>query len=169
MFFWNASALNASKPDPLPANRGERTRLVTKRREPKGIIFKRGAIAAYVVQRLHSKPTFGQTQLAKVMHLTQAHLGIDLALEFKRHMAGPLDEAIYKMEGFAKKQGWFVPKGKKNEKATYTPGPNIADRIEAANSILGSQQAGMDDLLSHIEKMNTDRAELFFYHLRFLE
>ena len=56
--------------------------------------------------------------------MAQTHLGIPLDLEFKRFAAGPFDEVIYKLEGAAKKQGWFVASRKSSKPGiTYHPGP----------------------------------------------
>ncbi len=132
----------------IRAERQERNRVenreptapAAKRKEPRGIIFRRGAVVSYIVRSLSDSLDFGRTQLEKVLSLTQTHLDIDLALELKRYPAGPFDEAIYKLEGFARKQGWFITSGKRNEKATYRPGPNIEERCQAAVAIMARKK-----------------------------
>ena len=49
----------------------------------------------------------------KTLYLCEAHLQIPLNGTYKREAAGPLDNAIYKMEGIMKKNKWFevVSKG----------------------------------------------------------
>jgi hypothetical protein len=43
----------------------------------------------------------------------------------KRHLAGPLDYAIYKVKSIAKKFGWYITTGKR-DKPTYQARPNIS-------------------------------------------
>jgi len=139
----------------LPAASGGR------RKQPAGNIFRRGAVVCYVIRTLKDRPSFGRTQLAKVLHLTQAHLGVDLGLEFERWTAGPFDKTIYKLEGFAKKQGWFNKEDRPSFGVRYQPGPNIGERCEAAVAILGEKRAAVDELLAHVAGMDADAAELF--------
>jgi type I restriction enzyme S subunit len=131
------------------------------RQEPKGINFRRGAVVSYIVNRLGRNPTFGRTQLEKLLHLTQTHLGLDLSLEFKRHAAGPFDEVIYKVESLGRKQGWFTTEKRDLFGVAYRPGPNIQERCQAALAILGEQRNELDRLLGFFDQMNTEQAELF--------
>jgi hypothetical protein len=71
-----------------------------------------------------------------------------------------LDNAIYKIENLARKQGWFTTR-KAGRMIRYEVGPKIADRLAAGKRILGGKLTEFDRLLSAIEKMDTDRAELF--------
>ncbi len=147
-----------------PAARAARARPVAsgvRRKQPAGNIFRRGAVASYIVRTLADRPSFGRTQLGKVLHLTQAHLGVDLALEFQRYPAGPLDTAIYKLEDFAQKQDWFSTENRPSFGVRYHPGPNLGERCDAAVAVLGDKRAALDELLAHVAKMDADRAELF--------
>lgn len=123
--------------------------------------FRRAAIVAYTVNRLASHKSFGRTQLEKTLHLAQSHVGVDLDFEFERYAAGPFDKAIYKIEGAAKKNGWFTKQDRKNFGVTYHPGPKTDSMCKYAQGYLGSKQAAFDRLLDHIATMNTDEAELF--------
>ncbi|AMV29402.1 Type-1 restriction enzyme EcoKI specificity protein [Gemmata sp. SH-PL17] len=145
----------------LSPSRSRQLRRPVRRREPNGIIFHRGAIASYIVRRLSANQSFGRTQLVKALHLAQAHVRVDLALEFKRHQLGPLDEAIYKLEGFARKRGWFIGNERETKGVSYQGGPNIDERCEAALNILGENQREMDRLLTDLLPLDTDAAELF--------
>jgi type I restriction enzyme S subunit len=136
-------------------------RRTPRRLDPNGVLFRRAAVASYIVNRLHANPSFGRTQLVKALHLTQSHVGVSLRFEFKRHPMGPLDEVVYKVEGFAKKQGWFTPVSRRRVGVSYKPGPHIEDRCREAAELLGEQRPEMDRLLSQLATMNTDQAELF--------
>lgn len=140
--------------EPMVATRG----VAPKHR--KGINFYRGAVLCYTIEALHDSPAFGRTQAMKILYLCEAWLGLDLELEPKRHAAGPLDEAIYKVENLAKKQGWFTMR-KQGPIYRYKPGNNIADRVRAAATILGDKRPELDRLLRSIRKMDTEGSELF--------
>jgi len=126
----------------------------------RGIAYKRAALAAYAIDRLHERETFGRTQLEKVLYLTQHHLGIDLMLEFKRLAAGPFDEAVIRMESLAAKRGWFATRKRKPYGYRYHPGHHIEDRLGAARHILGNRLEEMDRLMGWLAEMNTEQAEL---------
>ena len=126
----------------------------------KGIVFDRGAVMSYIVDRLSPSLFFGRTEAMKTLYIGEAWLGIDLELEPVREKMGPLDEAIYKIESLAKKQGWFTAKNV-GSMVKYHPGPNIAGRLGAARRIIGQKLGEFDRLLASVEKMDTERAELF--------
>ncbi len=132
----------------------------TKRKDTREGFFRRGAVVTYIVKRLSSDPSFGRTKLEKILHLTQTHLSFPLDLEFKRHAAGPFDEVIYKLEGAAKKNGWFETRSRPTFGVTYHPGPKADDLSQRAVTYLGETQSALDQLLDHLAKMNTDQAEL---------
>jgi type I restriction enzyme S subunit len=128
---------------------------------PKEIFLRRAAVVSYTVRRLAKNPSFGRTQLEKVLHLAQSHLGIDLRLQFERYPAGPFDKSIYRLEGAARKNGWFSKLDRKNFGVRYHPGPKIDAMCAHAVRDLGPKKADFDRLLDHIAKMDTDQAELF--------
>lgn len=131
------------------------------RKLPKGIYFKRGAIASYVIQQLHKQPTFGRVQFEKLLYLTECHVGIDLAGSYKREAAGPLDaETLNKLENIAKKERWFTKHARGAEGYFYRPGTSIMGRVSAAKAILGDKQPIMDALIALFAKMNTEQAEV---------
>jgi hypothetical protein len=128
---------------------------------PKEIFLRRAAVASYTVRRLAKNPSFGRTQLEKVLHLAQSHLGVDLRLQFERYPAGPFDKSIYRLEGAARKNGWFSKQDRKNFGVRYQQGPKINAMCAHAVRDFGPKQAEFDRLLDHIAKMDTDQAELF--------
>jgi len=132
----------------------------TKRRHRRGIAFDRGAVMAYMVHRLGKSRNFGRTEAMKTLYLGEAWLGIDLELEPVREKLGPLDNAIYKVENLARKQGWFTATAA-GPMIRYDEGPNIAGRLSAAKRIIGDKLPDFERLLGEIGKMGTDQAELF--------
>lgn len=131
-----------------------------KRKQPAGINYKRGAFAAYAVSILGEQPTFGRTQLEKILYLTQHHFQIDLSLEFKRKAAGPYDEAIHKLESLARKKGWFDTLPREPHGAIYRWRNGGQGRRDAAIAILGDKAEKMAWLLGYFKRMKTEQAEL---------
>lgn len=134
-----------------------------KRAHSRNIFFKRAAIAAYIINKLHTRPTFGRVQLEKCLYLAEAYVGVDLEGDFKRAAAGPLDaEYLYKLESAAHKNGWFVKRTIAGDKTrhTYHPGAKSAQLLAAAERYLGAGKAKMDVLLGWMEKFDTERAEI---------
>jgi type I restriction enzyme S subunit len=128
---------------------------------PPGIVFKRGAVAAYVINRLHDRSTFGRVQLMKALYLTETHVGVDLAGRYVRAAAGPYDaEALYNLESLAWKKGWFTKHKRGKEGHRYQPGPFISDRLRAASVVLGERQQAMDRLLDLLSHLDTEQAEI---------
>lgn len=143
---------SAASPSPEP-----------KRAHSRNIFFKRAAIAAYIINKLHTRPTFGRVQLEKCLYLAEAYVGVDLEGEFKRAAAGPLDaEYLYKLESAAHKNGWFVKRTIAGDKTrhTYHPGAKSAQLLAAAEKYLGAGKARMDYVLGWMEKFDTERAEI---------
>ncbi len=130
------------------------------RKPSQGIYFKRGAIAAYCVNRLHGQKTFGHVQQQKVLYLTEAHVGIDLEGIYERQAAGPLADYFYKLENLAKRKNWFTVHRRGAEGYFYRIGRNIADRLGPAEAILGERKAEMDRLLDLVAGMDTEQAEV---------
>ncbi|MCC7408474.1 MAG: restriction endonuclease subunit S [Phycisphaeraceae bacterium] len=133
----------------------------SERKEPRGIYFKRAAVAACAVRALANSKFFGRTQLEKVLYLAQTHIGIDLSLQFKRKAAGPYDEAIHKIESLADKRHWFQTKPRPHVGVQYEPGAAIDERCRWVEQNLSDKRAELDSLLSVFKKMKTEQAELF--------
>jgi type I restriction enzyme S subunit len=128
---------------------------------PRGIAFKRGAIGSYIVKRLYGQKTFGRVQLAKMLYLTEAHVGIDLHGQYRREAAGPLDSnTLYKLEGIATKLRWFTKHPRGTEGYYYRPGPSIDKRVKVAGTMLGDRRAEMDRLLNLFASIDTEQAEI---------
>jgi type I restriction enzyme S subunit len=128
---------------------------------PRGIFFKRGAIASYTIDRLHRRKEFGRVQFEKVLYLSETYVGVDLRGEYQRAAAGPLDAGyLYKLESLAAKQGWFTKHKRGAEGYFYRPGPKIDSRAKAAETILGERREKMDRLLALMGRINTEQAEV---------
>lgn len=132
------------------------------RKHSRGINFKRGAIAAYAVDRLSDRWEFGRTQMEKALYGAQQVVGVDLEMDFKAFAAGPFDEEIHKLESLANKQQWFHAVSRSGEMGiTYRRGAAILDRCGAAKSILGDKLGEFERVLDWMGKMNSEQAGIW--------
>lgn len=121
--------------------------------------YKQAAYAAYAVQRLAGRETFGRVQQMKLVYLIPHALAQESKVYARREAAGPLDPAIHKIEGLAKKNGWFTTR-KIGQRYKYTPGAKIDEAVKFAKDKFGDKADRVDWLLEQFAKMDTERAEL---------
>lgn len=121
--------------------------------------YKQAAYAAYAVQRLAGRETFGRVQQMKLVYLIPHALTQESKVYARREAAGPLDPAIHKIEGLAKKNGWFTTR-KVGQRYRYTPGAKIDEAVKFAKDRFGDKADRVDWLLGQFAKMDTERAEL---------
>lgn len=148
----------AASAQPTPARRSQRV--------PKKITERRGAIVAYTIAQSNGRATrksetLGRTKLVKTLYVAQTHEELDLQFRFQRYAAGPFDEAIFKLEGTANKNDWFITKERESYGVTYHPAASTVAMCEEAAKFLGDQKANIDRLLDHMAKMDMKQAELF--------
>lgn len=103
----------------------------------------------------------GRTKLAKTLYIAQTHEELDLQFNFQRFAAGPFDEAVFKLEGTARKNGWFITKERDNFGVTYHSAPKTGTMSQQTLKFLGDKQARFDRLLGHFATMDMRQAELF--------
>lgn len=125
----------------------------------------RAAVGCYAVNRLHAVPTFGRTAAMKVLYLAEAHVGVPMKLQPRRHFAGPYDEWIERFDEQAAEVGWFtvteraLPGGK--SKFDYHPGLALAEQTTLAARLLTSEQRSeFDRLLDLFASKTTEDAEI---------
>lgn len=127
------------------------------------IHYKRAAIAAYIIDHLHKRRTFGRVQFEKCLYLAEAYVGVDLEGEYQRAAAGPLDSRyLHQLESAARKNGWFVKRTIPGDQRRYTyhPGSKAPQLLVAATKYLGDAKPTMDHLLHWMEKCDTEQTEI---------
>jgi type I restriction enzyme S subunit len=128
---------------------------------PQGIVFTRGAIASYILDKTYRQPTMGRVKFEKMLYLSETHVGIDLYGNYERKAAGPLDaNYLINLESLARKQRWFYRHDRGGEGYFYRPGDAIADRVRAAVHILGERRELMDAMLHLFAPFGTERTEI---------
>jgi|GEM_PF-139549 len=137
-------------------------------RVPKKVTQRRGAIAAYTIanstgkgKKASKSKSLGRTKLAKILYIAQTHEELDLEFTFQRYAAGPFDEAIFKLEGTAKKSDWFDKEDRPSYGVTYHPAAKTDAMCEQATKYLDGRKSSLDRLLRHFQKMDVSQAELF--------
>lgn len=128
---------------------------------PAGERYRQAAFAAYAVNRLADRPTFGRTQLMKFLYLVPHVLEQESHIHAQREVAGPWDPAIYKIESLAKanRQRWFTVR-QAGHRLVYRRGDNIDAAIRFAVDKMGSARPRVDRLLEQFAKWDTEEAEL---------
>ena len=121
--------------------------------------YRQAAILAWVAARGKGDFHFGRLKLVKELYFVQEGLGVDLRLDFVREMHGPLDPAIYNVEGLARKQGWLQIYGPRNERATYAAGRQIGAAANLARQRLGHDLARVEQLLDFFRPFDSQRIE----------
>lgn len=128
--------------------------------EQESVELRRGAVASYLVEQLHDRPTFGRVMFQKLLYLTEAHLGVDLGCCYERRAAGPhAPRALREVETMAEEKGWFSTR-KEDGRYVYAPGPNISERLAAAESLLSDGRAELDRLIAIFGHRRTEIAEV---------
>ncbi|MEX2387053.1 MAG: restriction endonuclease subunit S [Phycisphaeraceae bacterium] len=128
---------------------------------PTGERYRQAAFAAYAVNRLADRPTFGRTQLMKFLYLVPHVLEQASHIYAQREAAGPWDPAIYKIEGLAKasRQRWFTVR-QVGHRYAYRRGDNMDAANRFAVDKMGAARVRVDWLLDQFAKWDTEQAEL---------
>lgn len=123
-------------------------------------------IIAMAYQRHEDAPKFLQhfhhVKAEKIVHLVEAHLGIDLERMPVKAAAGPNDYPhLKKVESRARKANWFDVRQEKNGGAhTYYKKSGFDALLDKAASALGERAAEVDALISLLLPMDTRQAEI---------
>ena len=122
--------------------------------------LRRGAVASFLVHRLHAQPTFGRVMFQKLLYLAEAHVGTELGGQYQRHAAGPhAPKGLREIERIATEKAWFTVR-REEGRYTYEPGPNIEDRLRAAKELLGDRTGELDRLVNIFGPRRTEYAEV---------
>jgi type I restriction enzyme S subunit len=96
----------------------------------------------------------------KLLYLAEAHVGVELGGQYQRHAAGPhAPMGLREIERIATEQGWFSVR-KEDGRYMYAPGPNIDERLRAAEDILGDRVGELDRLVHIFGPRRTEYAEV---------
>ncbi|WP_313500634.1 restriction endonuclease subunit S [Stutzerimonas nitrititolerans] len=125
----------------------------------------RASIGCYALSQLANAQYFGRTAAAKVMYLTQAHIGLDLDLKPEREAAGPLDTWIYDFERQGQGKSWFEVNEKTlangRKKTEYRCLPALSEPAAKAEALMTpSQKTEFDRLIYALADKKTEEVEI---------
>lgn len=105
---------------------------------------------------------FGHVKAEKIVHLVEAHLGIDLGREPVKAAAGPNDFfRLINAESRARKMKWFdVRKQKKDGAYVFTKGDKFDALLLKTCNALGERAGEVDILINKLLPLNRRQAEI---------
>lgn len=105
---------------------------------------------------------FGHVKAEKIVHLVEAHLGIDLGREPVKAAAGPNDfSRLINAESRARKMNWFdVRKQKKDGAYVFTKRDKFDALLLKTRNALGERAGEVDILINKLLPLNRRQAEI---------
>ncbi|MCT9460577.1 restriction endonuclease subunit S [Acinetobacter baumannii] len=130
------------------------------------------SLAAEITFQLHTEPTFGHLKLQKLVYLCQQLKHMDLAADFKQHVAGPYDPVMARyLDKEFKNREWFSYDPKRDLK--YKPLSRCNDHRTVFNKYFAKDMPEIYDLIGLFRTSKSDHIEivatLFACWLRLLE
>lgn len=130
------------------------------------------SLAAEITFQLHTEPTFGHLKLQKLIYLCQQLKHMDLAADFKQHVAGPYDPVMARyLDKEFKKREWFSYDPKRDLK--YKPLSKCNEHRSAFNGYFAKDVSEIYNLIGLFRTSRSDHIEivatLFACWLRLLE
>ncbi|MFC7288783.1 restriction endonuclease subunit S [Herminiimonas glaciei] len=125
----------------------------------------RATIGGYIISKLANAPSFGRTAAAKVLYLTQAHIGLALDLKPEREAAGPLDTWIYEFERQGQSKHWFEVNEKTlangRKKTEYRRLSALSEPAAQAETLMTpAQKTEFDRLIYALADKKTEEVEI---------
>lgn len=125
----------------------------------KPTLFQKAVFGAEIVSQMKDNPYFGRTKFMKILYLCETHLNIPLKGKYQREAAGPLDHAIYEIEGIMKKNQWFkVMQQKPIYK--YQSLENSKGHKKYFDKYWGKHKEQLNDFLNMMKKLTTEQVEI---------
>jgi hypothetical protein len=125
--------------------------------------FKRAVLAAHIADTLCDHPSFGRVKFQKLLHLCEAHLGVEeVAGHYQRDAAGPFDaQMMQSVHAQIERPGWFIIEKRDGGKGTlYRRGDKVDAYKPHFDRTFGDRRQAIDDLLSLFGPMTTQQAEI---------
>jgi hypothetical protein len=127
-------------------------------------LCKRLAVAGLLVKHLQDDPNFGRTKLAKLFYLADVHENLNLATEYYRETAGPLDQrALYNerfgIEALGQKHKLLRPDSR-GKMVRYKPLPKSGKIQAFAAKHLGDKVKNIATMARAFEALTTDQSEI---------
>lgn len=127
-------------------------------------LARRLATSAILIDALNGDIHFGRTKLAKLFYLADVHEDLNLATNYYREAAGPLDpRALYNanigIESLGRKYKLFFPE-KHGAMFRYQVDTKFKQFIRSANHYLGNNTVGIKRIAELFRNLKTEQAEI---------
>lgn len=125
--------------------------------------FKRSVLAAYIADTLCDHPSFGRVKFQKLLHLSEAHLGMDdVSGNYYRDAAGPFDtQMMQSVHSQLGKQGWIIAEKRDGGAGWhYRRGDKVDAYTTYFDRYFGDRKEAIDNLLALFAPMTTQQAEI---------
>ncbi len=124
------------------------------------LAFQRAVLAAEIVSRLHSEPTFGRVKFQKTLYLCEHHLEMDLEGKFQRQAAGPFDNRMLRsVESQMEHQKWYAAQ-KTGQRTAYVPLKNSCGHHKYFKKYWSQYNERLDVLIDLLRPLDTERCEI---------
>ncbi len=128
------------------------------------VLERRLTLAGATVDKLQNDAHLGRTKLAKVFYLADMTQALDLATNYYRQAAGPLDpRAFYDrkigIEALAAQRGYFTATETRRS-VKYSPSERLRPLVKNAPVLFGSKWAGIKKIIELCEPLTTDQCEI---------
>ena len=122
--------------------------------------FQRAVLAAEIVHRLHGQPTFGRVKFQKILYLCECHLGMDLKGNFRRQVAGPLDNRMmHSVESQMKRQKWYEAR-MADSRTVYEALENAGGYQKYFDRYWKAYRPALNALLRLVRRATTEQCEI---------
>jgi hypothetical protein len=131
-----------------------------KRKASSAEYFKNIVLAAEIANELHSEPTFGHKKFVKVKFLCEEICNMELASNYGKYAAGPLDpKSMYSIDAEFKKQKWFNVVKRDPFGYKYEPLQNVEKYKEYYSRYYSNQASGIKRIIDLFRKEKSDFCE----------
>lgn len=123
--------------------------------------FKNVVLAAEIVNELHSEPTFGHKKFAKIKFLCEEICNMELASNYGKYAAGPLDpKSMYSIDGEFKKKQWFKVLKRDPFGYKYEPAENLDEYKKYYTRYFSNQSDGIKKIIDLFRTAKSNFCEI---------
>lgn len=124
--------------------------------------YRHTVLAAYFVDKLWKKYTFGHSKLMKLMYLAKHLKKIEFESNFMRGAAGPYDyNMLNAIDNLLQKHNWFLMYKKDEKYPKYKPINDNATFIQEFNIFFADRKKDIDDLIKKFGSRDSENVGMF--------
>jgi type I restriction enzyme S subunit len=124
------------------------------------IHFKRTVLAAEIIDRLYTEPTFGHVKFEKMIFLVEHLCDVDTGSTYHRDAAGPYDNrAMRSIDSQLRKQKWFDAR-KIEDRYRYVPMTNRGKHKEYFERYFAGISPAFDTVIDMFRSLKTEKCEI---------